>query len=76
MNPFFLKLTNTHDRVLTVNLQPWNRQHLLQPGKSCEIVVEGAAAGAVELEWSRERVTLYGWPSSTVTVFENGKELR
>ncbi len=70
-----LRLTNSHlDRVRFL-LEPWGEEYLMAPGATFEIVARGPEGGTLEVESASERVTVWGWASSTVTLLHDGKVL-
>ena len=68
-------LRNVQNRVVNLILEPWGAVHPMPPGAVFEIRAQGPAGETLEIEWDVDRITLWGWAGSAVTVFCNGVEL-
>lgn len=70
-----IRLSNVHDTPLTVYLEPWGEVHELPPRETFEAMAEGPAGDTLALELGADRITVLGWPGSTVRLFHEGRPL-
>jgi hypothetical protein len=70
-----LRLTNSHPDPVHFSLEPWGEEYLMAPGATFEIVARGPEGGTLEVESASERVTVWGWAGSTVTLARDGISL-
>ena len=68
------RIQNPGEGPLDIILEPWGRQLTLSPLAEGEVVATGPDGGCLEIVERLGRVTIYGWPGSTVTVMLDGKE--
>lgn len=71
-----LRVCNSRSIAVTFSLEPWGEQYTLAPEETFEIVARGPEGDALEVEFADDRIILYGWPGSVVTLFYKGTELR
>ena len=69
----FLRIRNSSCNPLKLYLEPWGDEILMAVGASYEISSEGPADGFIEVDTAGDRLTVYGWPGSTLSVREHGK---
>lgn len=55
-------------------LEPWGREIRMPPGFRVEVVLTGPP-GDVEIEYSGNRIVVYGWTGSTAQAFHEGAEI-
>jgi hypothetical protein len=60
---------------VTLCLEPWGEQYTLTPEATFTVIAKGPEGDALEVEWTDDHITLYGWPGSIVTLFHDGKEV-
>jgi hypothetical protein len=65
-------LENTHPHAMALRLEPWGEQYSIAPGDRVEVLGRGPAGDALDLDWSDDVVTVYGWPGSMVYVRRDG----
>jgi hypothetical protein len=70
-----LRVYNSRAITLTFSLEPWGEQYRLAPEETFEIVARGPEGDSLEVEFADDRITLYGWPGSVVTLLHKGTEL-
>ena len=61
-------LQNASKKKVQVHVEPWGDEYPLQPGEKLRVVGSGPAGGELEVSWTEDRVTVYGWSGSTVKV--------
>ena len=63
------------DRASEIVLEPWGEQHHVSAGEEIEIVAEGPAGGAFEVELEFEgdlpRLSIWAWQGATARVEQN-----
>jgi len=60
---------NTGKKPLTVVLEPWGTRHEVAPGERVRIVASGpGGSGRLQVERGAEKVVVYGWSGSQVTI--------
>ena len=59
---------------LQVWFEPWAMPHALPPGELFRVIGQSSLAGRMEVVWADRSVAVYGWPGSTIRVF-NGEVL-
>lgn len=69
-----IRITNEHDHVITVFVEPWAEEHELEPKQSLDIIGRGPP-GTFEVSTSSDGTTVYGWSGSTVSVMRDGVEV-
>ena len=67
-------VTNPGPAPLQVWFEPWGMPHPLQPGEAFRVVGRSQQPGRMELVASDGSVAVYGWPGSTLRVY-NGEVL-
>lgn len=70
-----IRVHNTRAVAMPFYLEPWGEEYVLAPGAAIEIVAEGPAGDALEVELADDHITVYGWPGSVVTLFQQGTEV-
>jgi hypothetical protein len=70
-----LRVCNSRSIALTFCLEPWGEQYSMAPEAIFDVVARGPKGDSLEVEFSDDRIVLYGWPGSIVTVFHKGTEL-
>ena len=67
-----LRLTNSRPAPVYFSLEPWGEEYLMAPRATFEVVARGPEGGTLEVESASERVTVWGWAGSTVTLARDG----
>ena len=67
-------VTNPGPDLLQVWFEPWGMPHSLPPGESFRVVGRSSEAGRMEVVKADGAVAVYGWPGSTLRVY-NGDAL-
>jgi hypothetical protein len=63
-------ITNPGPAVLQVLFEPWSMLHELPAGETFRIVGTSPQQGSMEVVETNDLVTVYGWPGSTLQVFQ------
>ena len=69
------KLRNVRKSVIVLKLEPWGETHSVAPGAEIELIARGPSGDALEVQWGRSEVTVYGWPGSVVRLVRRGEML-
>ena len=67
-------VANTGPGPLQVWFEPWGMPHTLRPGESFRVVGRSSQPGEMEVVEADGSVAVYGWPGSTLRVY-NGDVL-
>jgi hypothetical protein len=70
-----LRVYNSRSIALTFSLEPWGEQYKLAPEEIFEIVARGPEGDSLEVEFADDKIILYGWLGSVVTLLHKGTEL-
>jgi hypothetical protein len=70
-----VRVSNARNVDMPFYLEPWGEEYALAPGAVIEVVAEGPAGATLEVELADDHITVYGWPGSLVTLFQDGTEL-
>lgn len=70
-----VRVSNARTVDMPLYLEPWGEEYALAPGAVIEIVAEGPAGDSLEVELADDHITVYGWPGSVVTLFQEETEL-
>ncbi|HLL06544.1 MAG TPA: hypothetical protein VK539_38590 [Myxococcaceae bacterium] len=74
---FTTRITNSHNSAVKLFIEPWGELYQLQAGASVDILVEGPGrgdttqstdAGLLEVEYSVDQITVWGWSGSKLEV--------
>jgi len=74
---FTTRITNSHSASVRLLIEPWGELYRLQAGASVDILVEGPGrddaahavdAGLLEVEYSADQITVWGWSGSKLEV--------
>lgn len=50
-------------------LEPWANEISIQPNSDYLVVFEGPLGHYPAVKWSKERITVFGWPGSVAQIF-------
>jgi len=70
-----LWIRNSHDEAITFCIEPWADELMMQPGVSYLVQFEGPEGEFPAVDWSKDKVTVYGWSGSVASVFCNDEEI-
>ena len=70
-----VRIRNQHAVDVPFYLEPWGEEFTLSPSAAIDVVVEGPTEGSLEVELAEDRIVVYAWPGSTVSLFQEGQEL-
>jgi hypothetical protein len=70
-----LTVRNARAAEVVFHLEPWGEEYPMPPGAAFQIVARGPAGQSLELEVGEERLIVYGWPGSVVSLFDERGEL-
>jgi hypothetical protein len=68
-------LRNRRKKALTLRIEPWGEEYTVAPGATVQILARGPAGDELDIRWGDDRVTVYGWPGSIVSVLRKGKDV-
>ncbi len=71
------KWSFTNQRPYTIDfvMEPWGDIFEMPPGKTYQVIAEGPKFGKLEKRISARRVTVYGWPGSSLKVMSDGVDI-
>jgi hypothetical protein len=67
----YLWIRNAEEAPIVLCVEPWGNELPISNGHDYLVVFEGPKGEYPAVEWSKERVTVYGWPGSVAWVFLN-----
>ena len=67
------EITNDNDGPLPIWIEPWAEEVQIPPRETFTFVARGDQPGELEFEETNSGIVLYGWPSSTLSVFHENK---
>src|SRR5687767_4142066 len=67
-------LRNRRKKALTLRIEPWGEEYTVEPGATVQILARGPEGDELDIQWAGDRVTVYGWPGSIVSVLRKGKD--
>jgi len=68
-----LWIRNSEDTTIVLCVEPWGNELSISNDNEYLVVFEGPKGEYPAVEWSKERVTVYGWPGSVASIFLNGQ---
>jgi hypothetical protein len=66
-------IRNGADEPVLLCIEPWASETHLAGGKECFVVFEGPSGKWPGIEWSKDRITAYGWSGATASVYLEGE---
>ncbi|HZS92977.1 MAG TPA: hypothetical protein VFE42_36495 [Chloroflexota bacterium] len=73
--PESVRVSNARTVDMPFYLEPWGEEYTLAPGAVIEVLAEGPPGASLEVELADDHITVYGWPGSVVTLYQDGAEL-
>jgi hypothetical protein len=70
-----LRLTNSSANDWRLVLEPWGEEYSFPRGAHLDVIAEGPESGSLEFDFADDRITIFGWSGSVVSLFVNGVEL-
>lgn len=70
-----LRLQNSGSVDVTFYLEPWGEQFTMSRGTTFEIVACGPEGDCLEIVVGDNRITVYGWSGSIISVYHDGNLL-
>jgi hypothetical protein len=70
-----VRVSNARTVDMPFYLEPWGEEYTLAPGAVIEVAAVGPEGATLEVELADDHITVYGWPGSVVTLFQDGAEL-
>lgn len=67
-----LWIRNSEDVPVVLCVEPWANEIPLSSGDAYQVIFEGPEGNFPAVEWSRNRITLYGWSGSVAQVLLDG----
>ena len=64
-----IRITNSFAEMVVFCVEPWGDEIPLPAGGSFHVRAEGPPQGELEVQVAAGRVTVWGWPGSTLSVF-------
>lgn len=80
---FTTRITNSHTAPVRLCIEPWGDTYTLAAGASIDIRAEGPGqdestqspdAGLIEVEYSPDQITVWGWSGSKLEVVDEALE--
>ena len=68
-----LWIRNSEHTPIVLCVEPWGNELSIYNGNDYLVVFEGPEGECPAVEWSKERVTVYGWSGSIASIFLNGQ---
>ena len=68
-----IEIVNDADAALPVWIEPWAEEVQVPPHETFTFVAVGSQPGELKVEQSDSRAVVYGWPSSTLSVFHENQ---
>jgi hypothetical protein len=70
-----LWIRNVEDKSIILCIEPWGNEISISCGDHYLVIMDGPEGEYPAVEWSRERITVYGWSGSVASVFLGGREV-
>src|SRR5262245_8898705 len=70
-----IQVSNSTDKEIIFHLEPWCEQIKMTQVSVFQVGAEAKDGGELEVEYGEDRIVVWGWPSSILTIFCNGKEI-
>ena len=71
-----LRVQNSCREARRLWIEPWGDEIVMAPGVTFEIVANGPVEDCLEVANGDSDMTVYGWPRSTLAVFQSGEIIR
>jgi hypothetical protein len=71
-----LRLKNSCNRDLTLYVEPWGDELVMQANEVYDILAQGPVGDTIEIEYSENYWVLYGWPGSVLSISRQGTSVR
>lgn len=71
----YLWVTNAEGTPIVLCVEPWANELPVLRGNNYMVVFEGPEGQVPEVEWRKDRITVYGWSGSVAWVLLNGEIL-
>jgi hypothetical protein len=68
-----LWVRNSEDSPIVLCLEPWGDELLISKDSDYLVILEGPEGEYPGVQWSKERVSVFGWSGSVASVFLEGK---
>jgi hypothetical protein len=70
-----VRLVNPRETAVQLVLEPWGETYSIPPDSSVDIKACGPDGDALEIAHQPESIVVWGWPGSTLRVFQGSQEL-
>ena len=70
-----LWISNAEDFPIVLCIEYWACELLISSGSHYQIVFEGPPGEFPHVEWSKDRITVYGWSGSVAEVLLEGQSV-
>lgn len=70
-----LQVENAKDSPVRLYLEPWGECYEMPARTTYRIMAQGPKRGELLLEYAQDRITVWGWAGSVVTIFDGDREL-
>lgn len=74
MQEVHLRIANSFPHDVVFVLEPWGEEHAFPVGDVIEVVANGPAPGALDLDVTPEAITVWAWAGSTAFLFRDRVE--
>jgi len=68
VSDFAFRITNSSKDDLELHLEPWGEKYNMTPGAVFKVQATGPDNDILEIESTKGKIVVYGWPGSVVTV--------
>jgi hypothetical protein len=68
-----LWVRSAEDSPIVLCLEPWGDELSISKDRDYLVVFEGPEGESPAVEWSKERITIYGWSGSVASVLLEGE---
>src|ERR1700730_1954364 len=70
-----IRITNSSQEPCTFHLEPWGEQIEMGAGVAFDVAAYASCAGSFKIEHRKNEIILWAWPSASIKVFCEGKEI-
>jgi len=70
-----LMVTNSRETEVFLFVEPWANRYQMAPHATFIVKASSSIEGMLEIEYTEDAITVYGWEGSIVDLFHEGGEL-
>ena len=64
MSQVAFRITNSAEKDITLDLEPWSQQYTMSSGVSYRVEAGGPESDVLEREYNEHKLVVYGWTGS------------